>query len=140
MTDEKQIVEQLKKDICSACDPKVVECYCSEPCAMCEITAEKLAKKYQPKLSENMTVLSEEELKNIIKEEYKNALKDKVVLTKEEYENTILGNLNLGMEMGKMKIWRKVITLLKMFEIDKMYLLDTVYDLAKQDGVEVQND
>lgn len=49
-------------------------------------------------LPENAMVLTEEELKNIIQEEYQNALKDKVVLTKEEINN--MKYYNYGAEQG----------------------------------------
>lgn len=66
----------IHEDICqlrtySYCEEKVKEKGCEQ---------------YQPKIAKNNVVLTEEQVMAIIEEEYKKALKDKVVISREEYE------------------------------------------------------
>lgn len=61
------------------------DCIGSEICAVRE-NCKKLYNAGYRKIHENAVVLTEERLKAIIEEEYKNALKGKVVLTMEEYQ------------------------------------------------------
>lgn len=57
MTD-REMIEQMKNDICNACKPRVAKCKCNFPCSMCGIVATELVKKYQPKVPEDSVVLT----------------------------------------------------------------------------------
>lgn len=71
---------------------------------------------------------------------------DIVMLREREHEIAMRHQYDVGFSFGYKqaekeaaeKIWRKVITLLKIFEVDNIYLVETVYEFAKQAGLEIK--
>ena len=89
--DEQKQIEEMAKIICKSgannadCD----KCGFNRECSKFK-DAKAIYNAGYRKIPENAVLLTEERLKAIIEEEYKKALKGKVVLTREEYTNYIV--------------------------------------------------
>lgn len=93
-------------------------------------------------------ILTENQLKKIIEEEYKNALKGKVVLTTEEYQDLVvksMGNFSSAMVEARKETAEKIFKMLiskldsNQFLSGKRIIMEVdVENLAKQFDVEIK--
>lgn len=91
-------------------------------------------------MSADTLILTENQLKKIIEEEYKEALEGKVVLTAEEYQDLVvksMGNFSSAMVQSRKETAEKFLQLAYDRCLEKSFI-KKVEELAKQFGVEIK--
>lgn len=95
--------------------------------------AEELLKHYQPKSTELSVMLTKEELQKIVKEQYELALKDKILLTREEYVRDFNSQFNKGYEKGSKEMAKEILD-----KVSRHYGGAWLVELYKEYGLEVK--
>lgn len=132
---DREMIEQMKNDICNACKPRVAKCKSNFPCAMCGIVATELVEKYQPKIPEDSVVLTREEFDEFRKDqaEVKFLKKQITEQVRKETAREILNELNRIVNKNAIKVCCGFI-----YMIDCGDIALCLTELAKQYGVEIK--
>lgn len=124
MKDKEKQIQEIAQIICgrSKDDICIIDnTSCDSSCCWAR-NAEAIYNADYRKVSADTLILTENQLKKIIEEEYKKALKSKVVLTTEEYQDLVvksMGNFSSAMVKASKETAEKLIKLIEFHSISK---------------------